>query len=146
MYIGIGGLIHDCWFKTTDGRFGGAPNVPEQLPGSLRRCLLLDGGGCVDDVLEENEGYAIVRDTSPQDMDMYRLVQMHAAQHVGADGGAIIMSPIGEDGIVNVGFVGRCQLCPNPELVSFRQLSAAVPTYNFQLWPEWTNWSLSAAA
>ncbi len=141
--VGIGGLIHDRWFVTTDGRFGGAPNVPEQLPGSLRRCLLLDGGQC-ESILAENEGFAVVRDTSVEDADMYRRVQMQAAEHVSADGGAIIVSPIDEDGTVHTGFVGRCQICPNPELVSFRQLQKAVPDYKFVLWPEWVKWSLAA--
>src|SRR6266481_2895164 len=51
--IGIGGLIHKKWFVTTEGRFGGALNVPTDGPGALRCCMLLDGGPCATQ-LEEN--------------------------------------------------------------------------------------------
>lgn len=144
--VGYGGLVHSRWFMTTEGRFGGAPNVPQSLPGSLRCCLLLDGGGCVGGgYLQSNEGYAVVREIGPacaENAVMYRQVQLHAAEHVVADGGAIIVSPIGENNRVWVGFCGRCQICPSPELISFRQLRKAVPNYDFQLWPEWTDWQL----
>ncbi len=137
--IGIGGLYHNRWFKTSDGRLGGAPNVPLSLPGSLRSCLLLDGGG--DDVMcAENEGFAIVKPVSQETGHMYRKVQLHAAEHVGGDGGAIIVSPIFDGRVVYVGFVGYCQLCPNPELISVRQLRASVPDYDFVLMDEWKNW------
>ncbi len=136
--IGYGGLYHDKWFVTADGRLGGAENVPRKLPGSLRSCLLYDGGPGGN---EENEGYAVIRDI-PLSRDLYRRIQIHAAEHVMADGGHIIVSPPGDKGTVYVGFVGRCQTCPNPELISFRQLQAAVPGINFELYDEWKNWSL----
>ena len=139
--ISVGGLIHDRWFVTSGGRFGGAPNVPEQLPGSLRCCMFLDGGKC-SKCLEENEGFAIIKEVNKENARLYRLVQMHAAEHVVADGGAIIITPLSEDRKVLVGFVGRCQMCPNPELVSFRQLQKAVPDYQLELLPEWKEWSL----
>ena len=135
--MGIGGLFHDRWFLTSDGRLGGAKNVPETLPGSLRSCLFYDGGlAPEEDGLSENEGYAVVRETSREDQRMFREVQLHAATHVMADGGSIILSPI-DEGTISVGFVGRCQFCPNAELISFRQLCSAFPHWNFQLWPEW---------
>ncbi len=139
--VGVGGLIHDRWFVTSDGRFGGAPNVPETLPGSLRRCMFLDGGEDSTQ-LAENEGYAVVRTTTEDDRALFRQVQLHAARHVMADGGGIVHSPITDDGAVFVGFVGRCQLCPNAELISFTQLQAALPHYRFELWPEWRNWRI----
>lgn len=145
--VGTGGLIHSAWFLTTEGRFGGAPNVPETKPGSLRSCLYLDGGGLSDsDNLAENEGYAIVRKTKGEDKELFRKVTLFSAAHVMADGGAIIMSPLCSDGTVRVGFVGRCQICPNAELISFSQLKKSVSGYNFQLWPEWKNWSVGPSA
>lgn len=139
--IGVGGLIHDRWFVTIDGRFGGAPNVPQMVPGSLRCCLYLDGGLSLEDgVLAENEGYAAIRPTTTEDQALYRRVTLYAATHVMADGGAIVMSPIGDDRKVYVGFVGRCQICPNAELISFEQLKRSVPEYDFQLWDEWKGW------
>lgn len=139
--IGIGGLFHDRWFVTSDGRLGGAPNVPETLPGSLRSCLYYDGGLAPDGYdLAENEGYAVVRPTTEDDRKMFREVQLHAAQHVMADGGSIILSPITSEGTIFAGFVGRCQFCPNAELISFRQLADRVPHYKFELLPEWKNW------
>ncbi len=102
--------------------------------------MFLDGGSCSG--LEDNEGYALVKDVSEENRNMYRRVQLHSAEHVVADGGAIIVSPIGPDREVYVGFVGRCQSCPNPELISFRQLQSAVPGFNFKLLPEWENWKL----
>lgn len=142
--LGVGGLIHDKWFVTTEGRFGGAPNVPETLPGSLRRCMYLDGGEneSKPPSLAENEGYAIVSTTTHDDETMFRKVQLHAARHVVADGGGIITSPILANGEIKVGFVGRCQTCPNAELISYEQLKSALPSYNFILWPEWQNWKI----
>ena len=137
--IGFGGLVHHNWFVTSDGRFGGASNVPATLPGSLRCSLLIDGGHGSE---EENEGYALVYKTDPETRRMYRKVQLHALKHVVADGGHIIVSPTGEDGVVYVGFVGRCQQCPNPELISFKQLCSSVSEYEFRLFPEWENWSI----
>ncbi|MBI1300895.1 MAG: hypothetical protein GC137_04460 [Alphaproteobacteria bacterium] len=143
--IGIGGLYHDKWFITEQGRFGGARNVPTQLPGSLRSSFNYDGGLAAENhVLAENEGYAIVRNVSEVNRDMYRRIQMHANEHVAADGGHIIVSPLDEvRRAAYVGFVGRCQTCPNPELISFRQLQQAVPGYNFELFDEWKGWSLA---
>jgi hypothetical protein len=141
--IGCGGLYHDRWFKTSDGRFGGADNVPKEGPGRFRRCMLLDGGDA-EGLPEGNEGYALVKPVDRRNADIYRKVQFHSVQHVAGDGGAIIVSPMNDGGIIYVGFVGRCQTCPNPEQVSFEQLKHAVPGYNFQLYPEWENWSLEA--
>lgn len=84
----------------------------------------------------------MVRDTSEADRRAFREIQMYAAKHVMADGGAIISSPISRQGMIYVGFVGRCQICPNAELVSFQQLVAALPHRKFELWPEWRNWSI----
>ena len=136
--VGFGGLIHQKWFVTSDGRFGGALNVPTTLPGALRCSLLIDGGHGSE---EENEGYALIQETDQETRRMYRKVQLHALQHVVADGGHIIVSPVNE-GVVRVGFVGRCQKCPNAELISFEQLKANVPDYRFELFSEWKNWSI----
>ncbi|MEZ4104456.1 MAG: hypothetical protein R3B60_04180 [Candidatus Paceibacterota bacterium] len=138
--VGMGGLIHYQWFVTSEGRFGGADNVPKSLPGSLRCSMYLDGG---EGSGEENEGFALVTKTDKITQNMYSKVQLHALEHVVADGGHIIVSPVCEDNIVYVGFVGRCLRCPNPEVISFKQLQKAVPDYNFQLFPEWENWSLT---
>lgn len=139
--VGIGGLIHNKWFVTSDGRLGGAPNVPEELPGSLRCSMLLDGGTAAQPaLLAENEGFAVVRETTKEDQLLYRRVQLYAAEHVMADGGAIIMSPYDDAKSVNVGFVGRCQYCPNAEMISFKQLCKEISDVEFKLWPEWNNW------
>lgn len=140
--VGYGGLIHSAWFITQDGRVGGAPNVPSLGQGALRNCLLLDGGHGLSENVEDNEGLAVVRATTSDDQMMYRRVQLHAARHVVADRGSIIVSPIGEDGTIQFGFVGRCQTCPNPELISGPQLQQVLPNYQFQLWDEWENWRL----
>jgi hypothetical protein len=145
--IGYGGLYHEKWFVTKDGRIGGARNVPTQLPGVLRKSLFYDGGKAQDNELAENEGFAIVKNVSDENRDFYRRVQMHAAEHVGADGGAIIVSNLFEENKAFVGFVGRCQFCPNPELISFRQLQKALgDRYQIELYPEWQNWSLQSKA
>lgn len=39
--MGYGGLHHEKWFVTQEGRVGGARNVPETLPGSLRSLFSL---------------------------------------------------------------------------------------------------------
>jgi hypothetical protein len=106
-------------------RFGGAENVPT-------------------DSLAENEGFAVVCETKERDRRASREIQMYASTHVMADGGAIISLPITEPGIIYVGFVGRCQICPNAELISFQQLKTALPHYSFELWPEWHNWSIGS--
>ncbi len=142
--MGYGGLYHDKWFVTKEGRVGGAQNVPQSLPGSLRSCFLYDGGFCEPvNQLAENEGFAVIKPVSALNRDLYRKIQMHAAEHVVADGGSIIVAPIeNPDEVVRVGFVGRCQHCPNPEMISFRQLQKAVPEYRFELLNEWKGWSL----
>lgn len=140
--LGVGGLFHHRWFVTADGRFGGAENVPAEPPGSLRSSLLYDGGGLPNDTLAENEGYAVVRETYEADRRAFREIQMYSATHVMADGGAIICSPLTEGGLIYVGFVGRCQICPNAELISFTQLKKTLPQYSFELFPEWLNWSV----
>jgi Fe-S cluster biogenesis protein NfuA len=137
--IGYGGLVHSHWFVTSDGRFGGGLEVPTSLPGSLRCSLFIDGGEGSE---EENEGLALVTETDEETRKMYRKVQLHAHQHVTSDGGHIIVSRINEEGLVHVGFVGRCQKCPNAELISFEQLKASVPDYRFKLFKEWENWSI----
>lgn len=142
--IGFGGLYHHKWFITQQGRVGGADNVPKSLPGSLRHAMLLDGGLALLDALADNEGYALVRSVPLANRDFYRAVQMHAAEHVAADGGAIIVTPLFDGNKAKVGFVGRCQSCPNPELISFRQLQKAVPQYELELLGEWKGWSLNA--
>jgi hypothetical protein len=141
-FLGVGGLIHERWFMTTQGRFGGARNVQQTLPASLRSCMLIDGGGDPKDALLDNEGYAVVRETSARDQDFYRAVQLYAAKNVMADGGAIVCSPLDENNHAYVGFVGRCQICPNLELISFPQLQKTLSPYKFTLWPEWQKWSL----
>ncbi len=133
--VGADGLYHDRWFRTTGGRFGGATNVPKTLPGSLRCCSLYDGGkGLADDQLEENEGFAIVCETPEEDRLLYRRLQLHAAEHIGADGGKLLVSPVsraihvedGERRRIHVGFTGRCLTCPNLELISLRQAQASL--------------------
>lgn len=139
--IGRGGLDFTKWFITQDGRLGGAANVPRKLPGSLRSCLHYDGGQSHD--MAGNEGYAVIRKVNEINRDIYRAVQMHAAEYVSADGGHITVSPIDpETHEVFIGFAGRCQDCPNPEKISFRQLQASAPEANFKLLPEFKGWSL----
>ncbi len=136
--VGIGGLVHTAWFITSEGRVGGAPNVPDTGVAALRYNMYLDGGSCAQ--VADNEGYALARKTNEQTAIMYRKVQMYGARHVGADGGAIIVSPINADGTVYTGFVGRCQFCPNPELISIEALREGVLGYRFVLWDEWKDW------
>jgi len=61
-------------------------------------------------------------------------------EHVEADGSRILVSPIQSDNKVYAAFTGRCLSCPNIENISVRQLQAAVPEFEFQLYPEWRNW------
>lgn len=140
--IGMGGLFHDTWFIKKDGRVGGAANVPQELPGALRFSMYLDGGKDRDPetMPRENEGLAIVKPISKVDSIFYRLVQLHAMEHVGADGGRILVSPLEHGNQGFVGFTGRCLSCPNIENISLRQLQSTVPNYNIQLYPEWKNW------
>lgn len=139
--MGIGGLIFDAWFVTAEGRFGGAPNVPKTGPGALRHFMYLDGGLEPTGLLAENEGYAVVCDVADSH-DAYRKIQVHAAEHVVADTGAIIVSPKDDDGAFHVGFVGRCMTCPNPELFSLRALRNACPDLSIELHPDWKGWTL----
>ncbi len=143
--LGTGGLYHTAWFVCREGRVGGAPNVSDTLPGSQRSCLYLDGGSCAEGQ-KENEGYALVKKTSADDRDMYRRVMLHAAEHIMTDGGFPIVTTIGKDGVVGVGFGGYCRNCPNPELITIKQLRVAVPEYRFELLPEWRGWRLERAA
>ena len=140
--VGVGGLIHKRWFVTKDGRFGGADNVPKTIPGSLRCSMVLDGGQSQTELLNENEGYAVVQESSTESQFLFRKIQLYAAKHVVADGGAIIQSPIQADGRIFVGFVGRCQTCPNAELISFQQLKKEFVGVQFELFPEWRNWKV----
>jgi Fe-S cluster biogenesis protein NfuA len=41
--------------------------------------------------------------------------ELHAMEHVEADGGRILVSPIQSDNKVYAGFTGRCLVCPNVE-------------------------------
>lgn len=140
--IGMGGLFHDTWYVTKDGRVGGAANVPQELPGALRFSMYLDGGKEADPVAmpRDNEGFALVKPTSRADAIFYRLVQLHAMEHVGADGGRILVSPLENGNQGFVGFTGRCLSCPNIENISLRQLQSTVPDFSIQLYPEWKNW------
>lgn len=138
--IGIGGLIHNAWFVTSEGRLGGAPNVPVTGPGALRHYMFLDGGKDPSGT-SENEGLAIVADLSGCDAD-YRRIELHAAEHVVQDRGAIIVFPKDEEGVYHVGFVGRCMTCPNPELISLRALRHACLDLKIELHPDWKNWQI----
>ncbi len=138
--IGVGGLVHNAWFVTDDGRMGGAPNVPKIGPGALRHYMYLDGGTSKAG-LAENEGLAIVAEISdPVITRDYRRMQLHAAEHVSGDRGAIIIFPKDDQGTYYVGFVGKCMECPNPELISVRALKHAVPDVLIELHPDWKNW------
>ena len=138
--VGIGGLVHNRWFITKNNRrYGGAPNVSEGAIGRLRCYMWLDGGPA-SEPLADNEGYALVKDVEARNEHMYRLVHMHAAKHIRADQGAPILSPICGEKTVYIGFVGKCQQCPNPEIVTFPQIQASVPDYDFVLMDEWKNW------
>jgi Fe-S cluster biogenesis protein NfuA len=140
-WIGMGGLFHHTWFITKDGRLGGASNVPQTLPGSLRFSMYLDGGN--EDNLcapRDNEGLALLKATTRREQALYREVQIHAMEHVEADGGRILVSPIQSDNTVHAAFTGRCLVCPNIEKISVRQLQASVPKFEFHLYPEWRNW------
>jgi hypothetical protein len=146
--IGYGGLYWTEWFATTDGMFGAAPNVPELQPDALRYCLLMPGRP-VGTILEDNEGFAFVRpinDVAHQ--KLWRRVTAHAARHVVADTGRILISLLSSSldlsklARVRVGFGGKCQNCHNPEEISINSLRAAVPEYEFVLWEEWHGWQL----
>lgn len=140
-WIGMGGLFHHTWFITKEGRVGGASNVPQTLPGSLRFSMYLDGGN--EDKLcppRDNEGLALIKPTTRREQAMYREVQLHAMEHVEADGGRILISPIQSDNKIYAAFTGRCLVCPNVEKISVRQLQASVPMFEFHLYPEWRNW------
>lgn len=145
--MGIGGLFHQYWFRTTSGRFGGArDNVTDVFPGSFRYNLRFGGGECPEGGPEENEGFAVIKEFGEMcrgdSQQMYRKVQMHSLAQVAADGGEIIVSPVGGDGLVYVGFAGRCMFCPNAQDISFRELCTRVLEYNFELFPEWQNWKV----
>lgn len=140
--IGIGGLIHNDWFVTEGGRrFGGASNVPKTGPGALRHYMFLDGGFEPSGVLAANEGLAIVAQLSGAYNDYHR-IQLHAAEHVVKDTGAIIVFPKNDDDVYHVGFVGRCMTCPKAELVSLRALCHECPDLRIELHPDWKNWEV----
>lgn len=160
--MGMGGLIHEQWFVTSDGRrYGGAKNVIDQLPGSLRSYLFLDGG---QGTRAENEGFAILVDTTDEERQLFRRLQLLAAQRIVADRGMLLVTPLGDDNkTCYVGFGGRCLHCPNPELITLQQvrqdlaqplspemrtliqegfpeLARGFPEYRVQLHPDWENW------
>jgi Fe-S cluster biogenesis protein NfuA len=142
--MGIGGLFHHKWFRTSGGRFGGAKeNVTDVFPGSLRYNLRFGGGDCPEIGLEENEGIAAVKEFGAicrdENVRLYHKVQIHALSQVVADGGEIIVSPFGDE-VVYVGFAGRCMFCPNAQSISFQELCTRVLDYKFELFPEWQNW------
>ncbi len=140
--IGIGGLVHNAWFVTSDGRVGGAPNVPKTGPGALRHYMYLDGGPSKAGIAE-NEGFAIVAEIANQSIaEDYRRIQLHAAEHVAGDRGAIIVFPKDGTGVYHVGFVGKCMECPNAELISVRALKHACPGLSIELHPDWKGWKV----
>ncbi|MDB5204301.1 MAG: hypothetical protein JWP09_329 [Candidatus Taylorbacteria bacterium] len=140
--IGIGGLIHTEWFVAEGGRrYGGASNVPKTGPGALRHYMFLDGGFEPSRVLAANEGLAIVAELSESYSD-YHEIQLHAAEHVVKDTGAIIVFPKDENGVYHVGFVGRCMTCPKAELVSLRAVKTACPNLKIEMHPDWKNWKI----
>lgn len=134
--LGNGGLYHEKWFVCEGGRVGGARNVLDSQTGALRYCLYLDGGSS-EEGLAENEGLAIVCESDAATRDMYRRVMLHAAKHVMADRGVLVITPVTPEGIVHIGFGGRCRSCPNPLLITINQLQEAVPQYTFKPLPEW---------
>ncbi|MES2408899.1 MAG: hypothetical protein V4509_01190 [Patescibacteria group bacterium] len=139
--IGIGGLIHKDWFVALGGgRFGGSSNVPKIGPGPLRHYMYVDGGLDPSNILSDNEGFALVADVSAY--SDYHQIQMHAAEHVVKDRGAIIVFPKDESGVHHVGFVGRCMTCPKAELVSLRALKFACPNLKIEIHPDWKNWKI----
>jgi Fe-S cluster biogenesis protein NfuA len=57
------------------------------------------------------------------------------AQFVGADGGRIIMSLVGDDGHIYVAFTGRCLKCPNQLAATLPQLQSSFPDFTFEVFP-----------
>jgi len=95
------------------------------------------------------------------------MLQLHAAEHVVADRGMLLVSPIDTDestGTAYVGFTGRCLTCPNAEGISFRQakrslqepepqvvelirsyfpeLRKSFKEVTLKLYPEWEHWRI----
>ena len=137
--IGVGGLIHERWFMTSDGRFGGAKNVDTDTePDSLRCDMYLHGGGYVER-LEDNEGWAVIKEVAKENMTLYRQVQKWAARKAAADSGGVIVCPMNDRQEAYVGFAGRCQICPNFKDISIESLQKAVAVYRLTLLPEWQN-------
>lgn len=143
--IGYGGLVHGAWFILENNeRIGGAPNVPEVGPGSMRYYLLTSGGIDNSHQLNDNEGYAVVWENIPSCNDqVYRIIHAHVSKHVTADRGGVVISPILNEGeTIFVGFVGRCMTCPNPERISINALKDACPNLTIELHPDWKDWVL----
>jgi Fe-S cluster biogenesis protein NfuA len=108
---GLSGLNHYRWFVGNNGRIGGAYNV--RMPNGYYRFHLLQDQGCSSpDSLHGNEGYIVVKDTSPVDKLIYRLMTKYVRDHVGVDGGRIQISPI-INNVCYFSFGGRCSTCPN---------------------------------
>jgi len=143
--IGYSGLVHSAWFVLENGeRIGGAPNVPEIGPGAMRHYFLTTGGSDISSQLNDNEGFAVVWENIPPHNDTtYRTIHAHAAKHVTADRGNVIISPTDncQDPIF-VGFIGRCMTCPNPEQISIKALQNACKNLPIKLHPDWINWYL----
>ena len=148
----VGGLIFEGWFKTESGeRYGGGLNVPLAVPATLRYSLFVGGGQCLEEDLEDNEGFAVIKEMNcglcTENEVMRKAVQVYASKHVAADGGRIFASPLGADNEVYVGFGGRCmKVCPNLEQLSFPALKAALPDWNFRLFPEFQHWHAGQVA
>lgn len=163
-HMGMGGLVHDQWFVCADGnRYGGAKNVTDEMPGSLRSYLPLDGGKGTH---AENEGYAVLVDTTEKERQLFRRMQLLAAKRIVADRGMLLISPLADDGkTLFVAFGGRCLHCPNPELITlgqvqqdlaralspdlqtlicegFPELVRGFPEFEVQLHPDWENWKV----
>lgn len=137
--IGVGGLIHERWFMTSGGRFGGAKNVETDKTDDSLRCYMYLHGGKYNERLKENEGFAVVKKVAEENQQLYREVQFWAAGHAVADGGGVIVCPMNDKQEASVGFAGHCQDCPNFKRISLGSLRKAVPGYHLTLLPEWEN-------
>ena len=139
-YIGIGGLVHTHWFVTADGnRYGGADNVCKEMPGRLR-CYMYLPGGLPSETLADNEGYALVKEVEVENERLYHRVHAQVREHMGADEGGVILSPLTEGNTVFIGFAGKCQQCWNPESITVKQIRKSIPSYNLVLMDEWKDW------
>ena len=138
--IGVGGLIHERWFMTSGGRFGGDRlNVDtKKTPDSLR-CYMYLPGGKYSEHLQDNEGFAVVKEVPEENLLLYRDVQLWAAERAAADAGGVIISPLHGNQEAWVGFGGHCQVCPNFKRISIHSLRKDVKDYSLTLLPEWQN-------